>query len=345
MKLRKPYIIGGPCSAETEEQICNIAKNIKDDIDVFRAGIWKPRTNPNSFEGVGLIGLEWLKKIKLKYELKVATEVATPQHVEHCLSAGVDILWIGARTTVNPFYVQEIAESLKGVDIPVFVKNPIHPELGLWLGALERLDNVGIKKLAAVHRGFYNYGNSAYRNNPKWELPIKLRRESPNTPIICDPSHISGNHILIEEISQIAMDIDFDGLMIEVHNTPNLALSDAAQQVTPKKLKTILKNLIVRESKLKNNNVKQELTLLRNQINIFDTELIQLLSKRNNIVKKIANFKKQNQLTAFQIERWFEILQTRTELGEKLKLDNQMIAEIYELIHKYSILLQTRIIR
>ena len=199
--------------------------------------------------------------------------------------------------------------------------------------------------MAAVHRGFYNYGNSAYRNNPKWELPIKLRRESPNTPIICDPSHISGNHILIEEISQIAMDIDFDGLMIEVHNTPNLALSDAAQQVTPTKLKTILKNLIVRESKLKNNNVKQELTLLRNQINIFDTELIQLLSKRNNIVKKIANFKKQNQLTAFQIERWFEILQTRTELGEKLKLDNQMIAEIYELIHKYSILLQTRIIR
>jgi len=345
MKFRKPYIIAGPCSAETEDQVFNIANHIKDDIDIFRAGIWKPRTSPNSFEGVGLIGLEWLKKIQFKYKLKVATEVATPQHVESCLSAGIDVLWIGARTTVNPFYVQEIAESLRGVDIPVYVKNPIHPELGLWLGALERLDNVGIKKLSAVHRGFYNYGNSAYRNNPKWEVPIKLRKESPNTPIICDPSHISGNHILIEEISQIAMDIDFDGLMLEVHNSPNLALSDSNQQITPKAFKNILKNLIVSQSKLNDNNVKQELNFLRNQINIFDTELIQLLSKRNDIVREIAYLKKQNQLTVFQIERWFEILKTRTELGTKLKLDNQMVAEIYELIHKYSILLQTRIIR
>ena len=215
MKLKKPYIISGPCSAESEEQIFTIADEIKDCIDVLRAGVWKPRTSPNSFEGVGIIGLDWLKNVKKKYNLKVATEVATPKHVEYCLDAEIDILWIGARTTVNPFYVQEIAEALRGTDTPVFVKNPIHPELGLWTGALERLERVGVKNLAAIHRGFYNYGKSAFRNNPKWEIPIKLRKEAPMIPIICDPSHIAGNNLLIEEVSQIAMDINLDGLMIE----------------------------------------------------------------------------------------------------------------------------------
>ena len=342
---KKPYLIAGPCSAESESQLLSIAQSVKGSADVFRAGVWKPRTKPNSFEGVGKQALSWLKTVQQETNLKVMTEVATPKHVELCLESGVDMLWIGARTTVNPFYVQEISEALKGVDIPVFVKNPIHPELGLWLGAIERLNKVGVKQLAAIHRGFYSYEKSVFRNDPKWELPIKLRKEVRELPIICDPSHIAGKATLIEDIAQTAMDINLDGLMIETHNNPAIALSDAEQQITPEKLKNIMQNLVLRDTKLRDEQFKGQLLDFRNQIDNFDTQIIGLLNNRKQVVEQIANFKNENRLTIFQIERWFEILNTRKENASLLGLDEQMVEELFALIHKYSILTQTQIMR
>ena len=342
---KKPYLIAGPCSAESENQLLTIAKAVEGTADVFRAGIWKPRTKPNSFEGVGKDALSWLKTIQQETSLKVVTEVATAKHVELCLESGVDMLWIGARTTVNPFYVQEIAEALRGVDIPVFVKNPIHPELGLWLGAFERLHKVGVKQLAAIHRGFYSYEKVAFRNDPKWEIPIKLREEIRDLPIICDPSHIAGKAALIEDIAQTAMDINLDGLMIETHHNPSVALSDAEQQVTPKELNSIMSNLVLRDTKLRDEEFKGQLLNFRNQIDNFDTKIIELLNNRKQVVEHIANFKNENRLTIFQIERWFEILNTRKENANLLGVDEQMVEEIFALIHKYSILTQTKIMR
>ncbi len=342
---KKPYIIAGPCSAESEEQILKIAHQIKAVANIFRAGVWKPRTSPDSFQGPGEEALKWLQKAKSETGLKIITEVATTKHVELCLSAGVDMLWIGARTTVNPFYVQEIASALKGVEIPVFVKNPIHPEIGLWIGAFERLSKVGINKLAAIHRGFYNYKESAFRNDPKWEMPIKLREEARELPIICDPSHIAGNSSLVDDVSQIAMDINLDGLMIETHNKPLSALSDSKQQVTPKELKKILKNLILRDTKLSYETFKDELLAFRNQIDLLDCQIVELLNDRKKIVQAIAKFKNKNKLTIFQIERWFEILESRKLIASHLELDQQMVAEIFELIHKHSILTQIKIMR
>ncbi len=342
---KKPYLIAGPCSGESEFQMLKIAHEIKETSDVFRAGVWKPRTSPGSFEGVGEIALKWLQKVQSETGLKVITEVATANHVSLCLEAGIDMLWIGARTTVNPFYIQEISEALKGVDIPVFVKNPIHPEMGLWLGALERLNKAGVNKLAAIHRGFYNYKESAFRNDPKWEMPIKLRKEVRDLPIICDPSHIAGKASLIEDVSQTAMDINLDGLMIETHNNPSKALSDAKQQISPKELKNILNNLIFRDAKLRDEAFKDELLEFRNQIDLLDHQIVELLNDRKKIVEIIANFKNKNKLTIFQIERWFEILKSRKSSAHTLKLDSQMVAEIFELIHKYSILTQTKIMR
>ena len=342
---KKPYLIAGPCSAESESQLLSIAQSVKGSADVFRAGVWKPRTKPNSFEGVGKQALSWLKTVQQETNLKVMTEVATPKHVELCLESGVDMLWIGARTTVNPFYVQEISEALKGVDIPVFVKNPIHPELGLWLGAIERLNKVGVKQLAAIHRGFYSYEKSVFRNDPKWELPIKLRKELRDLPIICDPSHIAGKATLIEDIAQTAMDINLDGLMIETHNNPAVALSDAEQQITPEELKNIMQNLVLRDTKLRDEQFKGQLLDFRNQIDNFDTQIIGLLNNRKQVVEQIANFKNEKRLTIFQIERWFEILNTRKENASLLGLDEQMVEELFALIHKYSILTQTQIMR
>ena len=342
---KKPFVIAGPCSAESEEQVLKIAHEIKNTTDVFRAGVWKPRTKPNSFEGRGKGALNWLKKVQQETHLKVATEVATAKHVELCLKAGIDMLWIGARTTVNPFYVQEIAEALEGADIPVFVKNPIHPELGLWLGAFERLNKVGVKQLSAIHRGFYSYEKSAFRNDPKWEVPIKLREEVRNLPIICDPSHIAGSAALIEDVSQTAMDINLDGLMIETHNNPTAALSDADQQIPPNHLKEILNNLVVRATKLRDDVFRNELLNFRNQIDLLDNKIVSILNDRKKIVEEIANFKAKNQLTIFQIDRWFDILHNRKQLAKELGIDEQMIAEIFELIHKYSILTQTKIMR
>ena len=342
---KKPYLIAGPCSAESENQLLSIAKAVEGTADVFRAGVWKPRTKPNSFEGVGKDALPWLKTIQQETTLKIATEVATAKHVELCLESGVDMLWIGARTTVNPFYVQEIAEALRGVDIPVFVKNPIHPELGLWLGAFERLHKVGVKQLAAIHRGFYSYEKVAFRNDPKWEIPIKLREEVRDLPIICDPSHIAGKSALVGDIAQTAMDINLDGLMIETHHNPSAALSDAEQQVTPKELNSIMNNLVLRDTKLRDEEFKGRLLNFRNQIDNFDTKIIELLDNRKQVVEHIANFKNENKLTIFQIDRWFEILNTRKENASLLGVDEQMVEEIFALIHKYSILTQTKIMR
>jgi chorismate mutase len=342
---KKPYLIAGPCSAESENQLLTIAKAVEGTADIFRAGVWKPRTKPNSFEGIGKDALPWLKTIQQETSLKVVTEVATAKHVELCLESGVDMLWIGARTTVNPFYVQEIAEALRGVDIPVFVKNPIHPELGLWLGAFERLHKVGVKQLAAIHRGFYSYEKVAFRNDPKWEIPIKLREEIRDLPIICDPSHIAGKAALVEDIAQTAMDINLDGLMIETHHNPSVALSDAEQQVTPKELNSIMNNLVLRDTKLRDEEFKGRLLNFRNQIDNFDTKIIELLDNRKQVVKHIANFKNENKLTIFQIDRWFEILNTRKENANLLGVDEQMVEEIFALIHKYSILTQTKIMR
>jgi len=342
---KKPYLIAGPCSAESENQLLTIAKAVEGTADVFRAGVWKPRTKPNSFEGVGKDALSWLKTIQQETSLKVVTEVATAKHVELCLESGVDMLWIGARTTVNPFYVQEIAEALRGVDIPVFIKNPIHPELGLWLGAFERLHKVGVKQLAAIHRGFYCYEKVAFRNDPKWEIPIKLREEIRDLPIICDPSHIAGKAALVEDIAQTAMDINLDGLMIETHHNPSVALSDAEQQITPVELNSIMSNLVLRDTKLRDEEFKGQLLNFRNQIDDFDTKIIELLNNRKQVVEHIANFKNENRLTIFQIERWFEILNTRKENANLLGVDDQMVEEIFALIHKYSILTQTKIMR
>ena len=344
-QFTKPLVIAGPCSAESPEQVMATAKGLVNKASIFRAGVWKPRTRPNSFEGVGEKALEWLKEAKAETGLQLATEVANAQHVEACLKAGIDVLWIGARTTVNPFYVQEIAEALKGVDISVMVKNPLHPELSLWMGALERLNQVGIERLSAIHRGFYTLEKSAFRNEPKWELPIKLKRLAPDLPIICDPSHISGSTEMLAEVSQTAMDLNMDGLMIETHHNPSVALSDAQQQITPDQLGLLLDNLILRSSTHPNAQFRSALNKLRMEIDSIDKKLVDIVGQRTAIVKEIGRYKKENAVTILQIERWFEILNSRKEWGQEMTLDPQMIAELFELIHKHSILTQSHILK
>lgn len=345
LENKRPFIISGPCSAESEQQVLKTASAIKPIVDVFRAGIWKPRTKPNSFEGVGEKGLNWLKKVQYELEIKVCTEVATPRHVEACLKSEIDMLWIGARTTVNPFYVDEIAQALKGHDIPIFIKNPTHPDINLWIGAFERLKKYGINNLIAVHRGFYNDTSSTFRNEPRWEKIIKFRKANPQIPIICDPSHISGNSKYVKDISQIAMDLDLDGLMIESHYDPKTALSDRQQQISPKNLIDIVNGLILRSSELNNNNIISQLQSFRNVIDNYDMKILDLLMRREDIVKQIANLKHLNGITVFQLKRWFEILETRKKKGQKLDLDENFVYEIFEIIHKYSILKQTKILQ
>ena len=340
----KPLIIAGPCSAESQEQLLTTAKGLADKATIFRAGVWKPRTRPNSFEGIGQKALEWLKVVKQQTKLKVATEVANAQHVEQCLKADIDVLWLGARTTVNPFYVQEIAEALRGVDANVMVKNPLHPELSLWMGAIERLNQVGIQQLAAIHRGFFTLEKSAFRNEPKWEIPIKLKRLMPDLPIICDPSHISGAPQMLSEVSQIAMDLNMDGLMIETHFNPSIALSDAQQQITPDELGKLLNALILRSSTNQNAEFRTLLNNLRKEIDSIDKKLVEIVGKRTAIVKEIGRYKKENAVTILQIERWFEILKSRKEWGQEMHIDPQMVAELFELIHKHSVLIQTHIL-
>ena len=322
---KKPWMIAGPCSAESQEQLLSTARAIQSNSDLFRAGVWKPRTRPNSFEGIGEQALEWLQVVKQETNLRVATEVANAQHVEKCLQADIDVLWLGARTTVNPFYVQEIAEALKGVDIPVLVKNPLHPELSLWIGALERLNKAGINQLAAIHRGFFTLEQSAFRNEPKWEIPIRLKKKYPELPIICDPSHISGNTAMIQEVAQTALDLNMDGLMVETHVSPQIALSDAEQQITPKQLANLISSLVLRETSAEDKNFNEQLKKLRMLIDEVDMKLLQVMGERTKLVQEIGRFKKENSVTILQIERWFEILKTRQEMGVSCDLENQMV--------------------
>lgn len=341
----KPLIISGPCSAESEEQVLETTRQLAEEgrVDLFRAGIWKPRTRPNSFEGVGKNGLKWLKKAGEKYNIPTTTEVANSGHVEACLEAGIDYLWIGARTTVNPFSIQEVADALKGVDIPVFIKNPINPDLQLWLGAVERVRNAGIERIGLIHRGFSTQEVTPFRNQPKWELAIEMMRTLPEVPIICDPSHIAGSRDLIGMISQKALDLDMDGLMIESHMTPEQALSDAKQQVTPTKLTSILDELVIRHPSAADPVFKDKLTKLREEIDGLDNTLIETLSARMDIVRQIGEYKRDNAVTILQVQRWDEILKNRLASAGVLGLDPEFVSRILQLIHKESIRTQTTI--
>jgi chorismate mutase len=341
----EPLIIAGPCGAETEEQVLQTAKEISkiESVKLFRAGIWKPRTRPNSFEGVGEKGLVWLSEVQKQFKLKTTVEVANAQHTELALKHGVDVLWIGARTTGNPFSVQEIADVLKGVDIPVFIKNPIHADLQLWLGAIERFSNSGITKLAAIHRGFYYAGKTKYRNKPLWEIAIELKTLLPELPIICDPSHISGNRELIGHVAQKALDLGMNGLMIESHINPSVALSDAQQQLTPQALKELLETLVYRQSSSQNPECEDKLSQFRNMINEVDDELINVLKKRMTIIEQIGKYKKEHDLTIFQLERWQEILRTRSQWAEKLGIPRAHTEKICQLLHEESIRIQTEV--
>ncbi|HEX5170724.1 MAG TPA: chorismate mutase, partial [Cyclobacteriaceae bacterium] len=343
--IERPLIISGPCSAETENQMVTTAKQLAatGKVHALRAGIWKPRTRPGQFEGAGEEGLKWLIQAKKETGLPVTTEVATAAHVELCLKYGVDILWVGARTTVNPFSVQEIADALKGVDIPVMVKNPVNPDLQLWLGALERLNKAGIKKLAAIHRGFSSSDKGPFRNAPMWNMAIDLKTRIPELDIICDPSHISGTRELIPLIAQKALDLDMAGLMIESHIHPDAAWSDAKQQVTPAALGSIIDNLVVRTVSSDNKSFKDTLTILREQIDHLDDEIMQKLASRMKISEKIGQFKKENNVTILQVTRWEEIIQTRITLGRAMGLNPEFTTELLKLIHNESIQIQTKV--
>ena len=340
----RPLLISGPCSAETEEQVLATAHALKNqNISVFRAGIWKPRTRPNTFEGVGVEGLKWLTKVKQETGLKVATEVANAKHAYEALKHNVDVLWIGARTTVNPFAVQEIADALQGVDIPVLVKNPINPDLELWIGALERINKAGITKLGALHRGFSSYGDSAFRNAPNWQIPIELKRRFPELLIINDPSHIGGKRNLIQGISQKAMDLDFDGLMIEVHPNPDEAWSDAKQQITPAQLEEVMKSLKIR-SKGDSKQDQAKLCGLRKKIDYFDQELIEILEARMKVANEIGEFKRDNDMIVLQNNRWSEVIEQSIILGKTKGLSPEFVSKIFKAIHQESINNQTEII-
>jgi len=345
MKVNRPVIISGPCSAETEEQMVATAKQIAatGKVHALRAGIWKPRTRPGQYEGAGEEGLRWLIRAKQETGLPVATEVANAAHVEACLKAGVDILWVGARTTVNPFSVQEVADALKGVDIPVLVKNPINPDVELWLGALERLNKAGITKLAAIHRGFSSFEKGPFRNVPMWDLAIDLKTRVPDLDMICDPSHIAGNRDLIAFISQKALDLDMAGLMIESHINPDAAWSDAKQQVTPAALSKIIDELVVRTQSTDNKTFKDTLSILREQIDHLDDEIMQKISSRMKISEKIGQYKKENNVTILQVNRWEEILQTRIALCKAMGLNEEFTSELLKLIHHESIQVQTKV--
>ena len=331
---KRPLVIAGPCSAETEEQVLTTAKELAaKGIKIFRAGIWKPRTKPGGFEGVGSEGLPWLKRVKEETGMYTATEVATERHVFEALKHGVDILWIGARTSANPFAVQEIANALKGVDIPVLIKNPVNPDLELWIGAVERIYNAGIHHLGVIHRGFSSYDKKLYRNLPQWHIPIELRRRLPNLPIICDPSHIGGKRELIAPLSQQAMDLGFDGLIIESHCNPDCAWSDKDQQVTPDVLDYILNMLVIRET----TQTTENLTELRKQIDELDEQLLELLSKRMRISREIGQYKKEHDMPVLQTVRYDEILNKRVSQAVELDMSDDFMKSVLEAIHEESV--------
>ena len=319
---KRPVVIAGPCSAETEEQVMATARELaKNGVKIFRAGIWKPRTKPGGFEGVGEQGLAWLRRVKDETGMLVATEVATKQHVKAALDAGVDVLWIGARTSANPFAMQEIADALVGVDVPVLVKNPVNPDLELWIGAMQRLYNAGLRRIGAIHRGFSAYGKHLYRNMPQWHIPIELRRRLPNLTIFCDPSHIGGKRELVAPLSQQAMDMGFDGLIIESHCEPDSAWSDKSQQVTPEVLNFILHTLVVRDSV----QTTESLALLRQQIDQIDSELLEALSKRMRVSREIGQYKKEHSMPVVQTGRYDDILNSRARSAEELGMSGEFM--------------------
>ena len=340
------FIVAGPCAVESEEQLMAIARGLwsaSGRVSLFRAGVWKPRTRPNCFEGVGAKALPWLAALKGETGLPVAVEVANAQHVELALKHGIDVLWLGARTTANPFSVQEIADSLKGVSIPVMVKNPIHLDLSLWMGALERLKKAGIERMMAIHRGFAVGELSRYRNQPVWRIPMELKRRCPELPIICDPSHIAGKRSLIPEICQKALDRGMNGLMIEVHHCPQEALSDSKQQITPESFCRILKGLQVKSERSASAGFEREIESLREKLNGVDRELLKVLRMRMDIVDEIGELKKRNNVTAFQVGRMNEILQEYMERAEDFNLEKEYLKEIYHVVHSESIKRQTQI--
>ena len=337
----RPIVIAGPCSAETEEQVINTARQLaKCGCHMFRAGIWKPRTKPGGFEGNGEVALPWMKEVKEETGMLTATEVATPEHVELSLKYGIDILWVGARTTANPFAMQALADSLKGVDVPVFVKNPVNPDLELWIGAMERINQAGVKRMAAIHRGFSSYDKKMYRDLPMWQIPIELRRRIPDLPIICDPSHIGGRRELIAPLCQQAMDLGFDGLIVESHCSPDNAWSDAKQQVTPDVLDYILGLLVIRDEKVTTEGIHE----LRNQIDDLDNQLMELLAKRMRVCREIGQYKKEHNMTVLQPSRYNEILDKRGAQGSLCGMDAEFIKNVFEEVHEESVRQQMEII-
>jgi chorismate mutase len=333
----RPIVIAGPCSAETEDQVLAAALGIaKTGAKMFRSGIWKPRTKPGGFEGVGTIGLSWLKRVKRETGMYVSTEVATKDHVFEALKAGIDVLWIGARTTVNPFAVQEIADALRGTDIPVLIKNPVNPDLELWIGAIERIHGAGLRRIGVIHRGFSSYEKKTYRNSPMWHIPIELRRRLPDIPVFCDPSHISGKRELVAPLCQQAMDLKFDGLILEVHCQPEKAWSDASQQITPDALDHILELLIIRNA----DRPSQDLSELRCRIDQIDESLLELLAKRMTVADAIGKYKKQNNMPVLQTSRYSEIIERRANLGESMRLDGDFVRTLFKEIHEESVRVQ-----
>ena len=345
-KLDHPFVIAGPCSAETEEQVLKIAHELKNsDVSIFRAGIWKPRTRPGGFEGVGEIGLKWLKRAKAETGLLMAIEVATAAHVKLAIEHDIDVLWIGARTTVNPFAVQEIADALNGTDKIVLLKNPVNPDLSLWLGGLERLYNANIKKLGVIHRGFSTYEKTKYRNNPEWQIAIDLQNRFPDLPLICDPSHITGRREMIQEVSQQALDLNYDGLIIETHFDPDNAWSDAAQQITPSTLKQLFIDLKMRKPTDENAEWNIALAMQRAYIDELDTKLIDFLGKRMLVAEKIGQLKKEKNVAILQNKRWNAILDKMILDGSEKGLSEEFILKIFKAIHQESIAHQEKIFK
>lgn len=342
---KKPLIISGPCSAETEEQVLATAQGLAatGKVNLLRAGIWKPRTRPGQFEGIGVKGLPWMAKAKALTGLPITVEVATAKQVEDALNFDVDVLWIGARTTVNPFSVQEIADALRGVDVPVLIKNPINPDLELWTGAVERVAKAGIKNIGLIHRGFSSYGNTEYRNAPMWHLAIEMKRRNPDMMLICDPSHICGRRDILQEVIQTSIDLDYDGLIIESHIDPDNAWSDAKQQVTPAVLGEMLSNIIWRRENVSSEDYQTNLEKLRQQINQLDDELMQILSQRMKVAEKIGLYKKENNITILQTNRWNEILEKATTKGDKIGLSKEFITRYFDAVHMESINHQNKI--
>ena len=344
-KLNHPLVIAGPCSAETEDQVLKIAHDLKDtDVSIYRAGIWKPRTRPGMFEGVGAIGLKWLDKVKKETGLLTATEVANASHVKLALEYDIDVLWIGARSTVSPFIVQEIADALEGTDKIVLVKNPVNPDLALWLGGIERLYSANIKKLGVIHRGFSTYEKSKYRNNPEWQLPIELQNRFPDIPLICDPSHIAGRRDILQDISQTALDLNFDGLMIETHIDPDNAWSDAAQQITPSVLVKMMNDLKIRTLTSEEADYTNQLNTLRTQIDVIDHGLLETLGKRMKVAVTNGEIKKKKNVADLQTKRWNDILGNMILEGEKKGLSEEFVLRMFKAIHQESINNQEKVI-